>query len=59
MILRDVVVTQTINLSVKEVLQGLVNEVQSIVDAHSTDRKFTISANATIAITQTKSELNQ
>ena len=58
MILRDVVVTQTINLTVKEVLQGLVNEVQSIVDAHSTDRNFTISANATIAITQTKSDPN-
>lgn len=58
MILRDVVVTQTINLTVKDVLQGLINEVQAIVDAHSTDRDFTISANATIAITQTKSEPN-
>ena len=59
MILRDVVVTQKTDVTAKSVLQGLVNEVQAIVDAHSTDRNFTISANATIAITQTKSELNQ
>lgn len=58
MILRDVVITQKIDATAKSVLQGLVNEVQSIVDAHSTDRDFTISANATIAITQTKSEPN-
>ena len=58
MVLRDVVITQKIDATAKSVLQGLVNEVQSIVDAHSTDRDFTISANATIAITQTKSEPN-
>lgn len=58
MILRDVVITQKIDATAKSVLQGLVDEVQSIVDAHSTDRDFTISANATIAITQTKSEPN-
>ena len=58
MILRDVVITQKIDATAKSVLQGLVNEVQAIVDAHSTDRDFTILANATIAITQTKSEPN-
>lgn len=58
MILRDVVITQKTDVTAKSVLQGLVNEVQSIVDAHSTDRNFTISANATIAITQTKSDPN-
>ena len=58
MILRDVVVTQKTDVTAKSVLQGLVNEVQAIVDAHSTDRNFTISANATIAITQTKSDPN-
>ena len=58
MILRDVVITQKTDTTAKSVLQGLVNEVQAIVDAHSTDRNFTISANATIAITQTKSDPN-
>lgn len=58
MVLRDVVITRKNVVTAKSVLQGLVNEVQSIVDAHSTDRNFTISANATIAITQTKSDLN-
>lgn len=58
MILRDVVIKQKTTVTAKSVLQGLVNEVQAIVDAHSTERDFTISANATIAITQTKSEPN-
>lgn len=58
MILRDVVIKQITTVTAKSVLQGLVKEVQAIVDAHSTERDFTISANATIAITQTKSEPN-
>ena len=58
MVLRDVVVKQITTVTAKSVLQGLVKEVQAIVDAHSTERDFTISANATIAITQTKSEPN-
>lgn len=56
--IRDAVVTTRTTVTAKSVLQGLVNEVQAIVDAHSTERDFTISANATIAITQTKSEPN-